>query len=329
MTFRFAIERQLEKWMAVFTAFCILSFVLITPSVQADSPLCESKFDVMLVVDQSGSMAGQKIVDAIDAAQQFVDLLNSAFHKVGLVTYANSSSMNVNLTNNYFSVKSALAMIQTGGHTNMSDGISTAHYSSSWRGRAVPSALILLSDGVPTGEDSGTKVRQAANAAKNAGITIFTIGLGKDADHDLLREIASSPNLYYYPPNSRDLTAIYQTIAAQLCCGNALLEPDLGEQCDDGNRIDDDGCSASCMFDYRDIGLRIADEYQSIPIAVEKDEVESPLKISKNSVIYNIALVDPSHPDATNIRIQTKDGIKALRRINIPVGTASYMMLWN
>ena len=31
-------------------------------------------------------------------------------------------------------------------------------------------------------------------------------------------------------------------------CGNGLVEP--AEQCDDGNRVDDDGCSSACEFEY-------------------------------------------------------------------------------
>src|SRR5262249_22199241 len=35
--------------------------------------------------------------------------------------------------------------------------------------------------------------------------------------------------------------------ALAFVCGNGLLEP--GEQCDDGNTVDGDGCSAACVFE--------------------------------------------------------------------------------
>lgn len=34
-----------------------------------------------------------------------------------------------------------------------------------------------------------------------------------------------------------------------LGCGNLLLQPELGERCDDGNRIGEDGCSSDCTSD--------------------------------------------------------------------------------
>ena len=33
-----------------------------------------------------------------------------------------------------------------------------------------------------------------------------------------------------------------------LCCGNQVPEPAAGEQCDDGNQVETDGCSADCLF---------------------------------------------------------------------------------
>lgn len=32
-------------------------------------------------------------------------------------------------------------------------------------------------------------------------------------------------------------------------CGNAIVEPDKGEQCDDGNTVDGDGCDDACQIE--------------------------------------------------------------------------------
>ena len=32
-------------------------------------------------------------------------------------------------------------------------------------------------------------------------------------------------------------------------CGNGILEPGRGEQCDDGNTLDRDGCGSQCMVE--------------------------------------------------------------------------------
>ncbi len=66
---------------------------------------------------------------------------------------------------------------------------------------------------------------------------------------------------------------------------------------------------------FIDIGLRVYDGTSAITIACEpQGTLTSPLRISKNGQTYGIALVDPSDPMASKIRIQTSSGIKALRK---------------
>lgn len=38
-------------------------------------------------------------------------------------------------------------------------------------------------------------------------------------------------------------------------CGNGILEPELGEECDDGNLVDGDGCSADCKIEMPDVDI--------------------------------------------------------------------------
>lgn len=66
---------------------------------------------------------------------------------------------------------------------------------------------------------------------------------------------------------------------------------------------------------YIDIGLRAYDGANIIKIAAEPLGIlTSPLRIFKNGNIYGIVLVNPSDPYASKIRIQTKSGIKSLRK---------------
>lgn len=75
--------------------------------------------------------------------------------------------------------------------------------------------------------------------------------------------------------------------------------------------------SAIIFFDakalaYQDIGLRIFDGTEIVIVAIEDTgTLTSPLRIVKNGTVYGIVLVDPSDTCASNIRIQTRLGIKA------------------
>lgn len=65
-----------------------------------------------------------------------------------------------------------------------------------------------------------------------------------------------------------------------------------------------------------DIGLRAYDGNKIIAVACEPEGIlTSPLRIRKGNVTYGIVLVDPVDLNASNIRIVTKSGIKALRKL--------------
>jgi hypothetical protein len=64
-----------------------------------------------------------------------------------------------------------------------------------------------------------------------------------------------------------------------------------------------------------DIGLRAYDGTEVIAIACEpEDAVSSALRIGKDGKVYGVALVEPTDPNASSIRIKTSSGVKALRK---------------
>ena len=76
--------------------------------------------------------------------------------------------------------------------------------------------LILLTDGVQTGTP-GEELRAAAEV-QDAGVRVYTIGLGADVDEATLRTIAGADERYYFAPDSGDLARIYGEIARDLMC---------------------------------------------------------------------------------------------------------------
>ncbi len=76
-------------------------------------------------------------------------------------------------------------------------------------------AVILLTDGNPEGTYADA-VRAAAQSLHEAGIQLFTVGLGTDVNAALLREIATAPDHYYQSPAPADLAQIYSRLAGEL-----------------------------------------------------------------------------------------------------------------
>ena len=77
--------------------------------------------------------------------------------------------------------------------------------------------MIVLTDGRPNPVGPQDVLREAA-LAKDAGATLFTIGLGSDVDHELLRVAASAPELYFESPTASDLESIYASLLARIPC---------------------------------------------------------------------------------------------------------------
>jgi hypothetical protein len=77
--------------------------------------------------------------------------------------------------------------------------------------------MIVLTDGranpvpVSVAEDE-------ARAAKDAGVLLFTVGLGDDLDTDALRRMASRPDYSYVAPDAEALAGIYRGIAVAIPC---------------------------------------------------------------------------------------------------------------
>ena len=95
--------------------------VLITVRGMGDPAQSREKLDVMIIIDRSGSMQGEPLLDAKDAATTFIDSLDVAYDKVGLVSYSNSATLDTQLTTDFQSVKNAIDNLTANGYTNIGD----------------------------------------------------------------------------------------------------------------------------------------------------------------------------------------------------------------
>jgi Ca-activated chloride channel family protein len=166
----------------------------------------------MLVFDRSSSISGRKLEDAKLAAKTFVGQLALTQDRIGVVTFAEEARLDLPLTNDQLAVEAVIDVIVASDGTNIAAGIDTAYIELSSGGHnpaAIP-VMLLLSDGR---DNAGESVQASADLAKAHGIRIITIGLGRNANQELLRAMASSESDYYYTASSADLAAIYDTIA--------------------------------------------------------------------------------------------------------------------
>lgn len=155
---------------------------------------------MMLVVDKSGSMGGQKIELAKDAARAAVELLGPR-DSIGVIAFdgAAYTVSELRSTADKGQIIDAISTIEASGGTNMYPGMVDALEAL----RAATAKLkhvILMTDGVSSpGDFQGAASDMSANR-----ITLSTVALGQGASETLLEELAQIGGGRYYFCDSAD-----------------------------------------------------------------------------------------------------------------------------
>jgi len=199
--------------------------------------ICGYPVDVALVIDRSGSMAylgtnpPQPLTDVKNTARYFIDQLgrNDLY---SLISFANEASkpvdaaLGVGLETIRLAVNNISIATTSLQNTNIGAGILAAReeLNSTRHRENADKALVLLTDGVPTepvrvgiGNYPETYALESAELARQDDISVYTIGLGKDVDMNLLKMLASTTAETYFAPSTKDLSSIYNKIATKIC----------------------------------------------------------------------------------------------------------------
>jgi Ca-activated chloride channel family protein len=169
--------------------------------------------NVALVLDRSGSMEGEKLERAKDAAKMAVEFL-SPRDILSIVTY--ESEVDVLLPATRVSDKRrimrAIDGIYSAGNTALFAGVSKgAHELKKFIDRGRVNRVILLSDGLANvGPDSTDDLVDLGSGLRREGISVSTIGLGLDYNEDLMSSLAqASDGNHAFVREPADLTRIF------------------------------------------------------------------------------------------------------------------------
>ncbi|HEY7326259.1 MAG TPA: FixH family protein [Gemmataceae bacterium] len=168
---------------------------------------------MVLVIDKSGSMGGEKIELAKKAAAGAVELLGPK-DKIGVIAFEGETFWvsDVQPASNKNSVIDKISAIEAGGGTVMAPAMEAA-YDALLNTTAKLKHVIILTDGISApGDFEGISQNMA-----QAKITVTTVGVGEDADKKLLEEIARIGNgRYYYTDDPSSVPQIFakETVTA-------------------------------------------------------------------------------------------------------------------
>ncbi|MBI3958735.1 MAG: VWA domain-containing protein [Chloroflexi bacterium] len=143
-----------------------------------------SPVDVLLVIDRSGSMSGNSIADAKQAAITFVGQMDLTVDQAGAASFSSTGAGRLDhaLSRDGGSVSAAINRLFASGMTNMQEGLelAEAELGNSQQKALNAPVIVILSDGFHN-ETSTSSLFAAANRIKAKGIRIISIGLGANA----------------------------------------------------------------------------------------------------------------------------------------------------
>ena len=182
--------------------------------------------DIVLVTDVSGSMdwewKGEKKIDSVKkAAKIFLNLMDKTNDRVGLVSFADSATFDLYLTNDFHRAKNTIDGYSAYGRTNIGDALTKAVNEQKTIGRPeAAKAIIFLTDGnITTGMSEYEVLTGPVEDAAGNDIMIYSLGYGASSNlkEEFLKDVAENTGgKYYYVPSPEELENIYLALSGRV-----------------------------------------------------------------------------------------------------------------
>jgi Ca-activated chloride channel family protein len=175
-------------------------------SIDTDGRVATSRApsDIVVIVDRSGSMSGQKLEYAKRALRELIARLKPE-DRFGLVEYENAADVRIPLAHVTEGARASFLRsvdrIEIGGGTNMSAGLDLGiDQMSSQREMNRSARVLLLSDGLANeGDSSLSGLTMRAGRAVRGEFVLSTMGIGNDFDENVMTSLArAGTGAFYY-----------------------------------------------------------------------------------------------------------------------------------
>jgi Ca-activated chloride channel family protein len=194
----------------------LLATVTASDPVSGASSGSSASSHLVIVVDRSGSMAGEKMRNAIAAASGAVDRMRDG-DRVTVVAFDTTASLLVPPTTvdpaSRSAVQSAIRAMRPGGDTCISCALDRASevLTASRLGADEVRRILLISDGEPTtGVRDTSGLRALAGRARDEGFAISTIGVDLAFDERVMAAIAQESNgRHWFVPDATALPEVF------------------------------------------------------------------------------------------------------------------------
>ena len=196
----------------------------------------ESKGDVIVLMDSSGSVGDGNFEIAKRFMVNLASHLNLGPYKFGVITYSHlcQDTYSVPLSDDIGHLNdSIMAIPYTGGGTltgaAIYHAVSKFEPDSGFKGRSkdkgVNRILIVATDG-----RSGDSVSEPSEYASNNSIEVFSIGIGSNVNEEELRTIAKEPHHVFHVDTYEHLFQLSLVIQTATCRSRVHISPTNGSE---------------------------------------------------------------------------------------------------
>ena len=180
---------------------------LATP--RALDPERMTPLNLVLVIDRSGSMSGDRIAIVKKSLLSLIERLRPT-DRVAIVGFSDEACVELGACHKtrQTEIRNAINRIEAGGSTNLYAGLMLGYEQARQhfdQGRT--NRVILLTDGIANvGTTDAEEISTHSRVFNQQGISLSTIGLGQDLNQELLRELADAGHgLIHFVSDAEDI----------------------------------------------------------------------------------------------------------------------------
>ena len=177
-----------------------------------------SRIEIMLMIDTSGSMAGARVEEARRAAKEFVEEFDLSRVYISIISFAECSQYKCKWENDKRRLYRAIGDVNVG---DVGFGTTETPINNNYRNFSTqdcPRVIVVLTDGYWADQ---TTEEKSAEKAMREGIIIYGIGIG-EADENFLQKISSGKGKKV---DLSELTTTFKEVASSIATeviGNTL-----------------------------------------------------------------------------------------------------------
>ena len=174
--------------------------------------------NLVMLLDTSGSMSGDKLASVQDAAVQFINQMGDKDY-LTLIEFSGSRPQTLIehalIANDRDQAALTIRRLTATGKTPLYDALGYgAQVIDRTNSTQTSNVMVVLSDGMDTSSQQYSFDDQLIQTVIANDTTIFTIAYGSDADQELLNDLATKANGTFYLGDEASIAEIYDAMSA-------------------------------------------------------------------------------------------------------------------